>query len=228
MKTTGQAGPPRFPFNYLPTLTFGHGARGGKQSVLAETGAILSYLEQSLRTEPNGSSPDMRARMEMIQEASLAVLDKCFSMAKTSPTWLQPPHRSTLLTSIIQPYLTSLEYHLTSSFYPPLLTHPFEDGRPGTSLSPASAAATTALSVISDLFENTLGAGNGGGMEKRFPRCENLRRAVESRPNIKKWIEEGGRDNDWMRVDCGKRDFISKMAKEFDSEIGNSASFFVR
>jgi hypothetical protein len=180
LKRIGQAGPPRFPFNYLPTLKFGYGARGGKQSVLAETGAILSYLEQSLRTEPNGSSPDMRA------------------------------HRSTLLTSIIQSYLISLEFHLSSSFFPPLLTHPFEDGRPGTSLSPASAAGITALSLISDEFPNTIGAGNRGGMEKRFPRCENLRRAVESRPNIRKGIEEGGRDIDRMRVDCRKRDSSRK------------------
>lgn len=162
----------------------------------------------------------------MIREASSHLMNKLFALV--SPTWLQPPHRFTLLDRIIIPYLNSLEFHLSSSFYPPLLITPLESGRPGTSLSPASAAATTCLAFIGDLFPNTLGPGIEGGMSQRFPKSAFLRREVETRPNISKWIEGGGRDKDWTRLEWGRRDFVQQMADKFDNEIGNGPSFFVR
>lgn len=48
MKKEGCSGPPRFPFGALPTLTFGHGARGGADTILSETSAILLFLEGKL------------------------------------------------------------------------------------------------------------------------------------------------------------------------------------
>lgn len=50
MKVSGDvaASQDRFPFSYLPTLTVGHGARGGSPTVLCENSAILHYLELTL------------------------------------------------------------------------------------------------------------------------------------------------------------------------------------
>lgn len=45
MKAAGEIHTRSHPFSLLPTLTFGHGARGGSETVLAEASAILTFLE---------------------------------------------------------------------------------------------------------------------------------------------------------------------------------------
>lgn len=55
LKQAGAAGPPEYPFGALPVLTFSHGARGGNDTKLSETGAILTYLEGK-----HGSRPIVR------------------------------------------------------------------------------------------------------------------------------------------------------------------------
>lgn len=248
MKAKGETGPPRFPFNGLPTLTFGHGARGGQDTILAETGAILLFLEGKLAAPgtvtvssaflnyspssysnpslPLQSPPDARARLEMVREASAFLLNRLFASA-SSADWLGPTSRQHMLSTLILPYLTSLSHHLSSAFFPPLLTPPLTLGQPGSSLSAAAASAATVISFIEELFPNTLGAGEDGGMQKRFPLCENLRNDVESRPRVKAWIEGGGREIRWTLWEHGSTEWIKSQAEKYDVEesaLGDAGS----
>lgn len=158
----------------------------------------------------------------MVREASAFLLNRLFANA-SSPTWLSPPHRHALLKDIITPYLSSLSHHLSSSFFPPLLTSPLSLGQPGTSLTAAAASASTAISLIEELFPRTLGAGAGGGMERKFPRCEALRVLVEARPRIKAWIEGGGREVRWTLWEWGSTEWIWSEAEkwDYDEDGGN-------
>ncbi|ORY83496.1 hypothetical protein BCR35DRAFT_303345 [Leucosporidium creatinivorum] len=218
MKAKGETGPPRFPFNGLPTLTFGHGARGGQDTILAETGAILLFLEGKLAAPGTVQSPpDARARLEMVREASAFLLNRLFASASSSD-WLAPPSRQHMLSTLILPYLTSLSHHLSSAFFPPLLTPPLTLGQPGSSLSAAAASACTVISFIEELFPNTLGAGEDGKMKRRFPLCEALRVEVESRPRIKAWIEGGGRGVRWTLWEHGSTEWIKQEAEKYDVE----------
>ncbi|KDE06834.1 hypothetical protein MVLG_02870 [Microbotryum lychnidis-dioicae p1A1 Lamole] len=215
LKARGENGPPNFPFAALPVLTFGHGARGGNDTKLAETGAILMFLEGKFAAAGTSPSPpDAKARLEMIRCASSFLLTRLFSLV--SPTWLEPASRTHLLRSLIHPFLSSLSHHLSSSFFPPLLTRPLTNGQPGTSLSPAAATAYTTLCLIQELFPHSLGPGQGGGMMKYFPRCEQLRTSVEQRPRIKDWIESGKREVEWTTRRGGELKVIKKMADKYD------------
>lgn len=155
----------------------------------------------------------------MVREAATFLLSRLFSLA-SSPDWLAPPSRQHMLDSHIIPYLTSLNYHLSSTFFPPLLTPPLVLGQPGTSLSAAAASACTVISFIEELFPHTLGSGPDGGMHKRFPRCEALRVEVESRPRIKEWIEAGKRATTWTLWPAGSTEAIKEAADKYDKEEG--------
>ncbi|KAK4051666.1 hypothetical protein OIO90_004616 [Microbotryomycetes sp. JL221] len=145
--------PSRYPFGQLPTLTFGHGARGGNDTVLGETSAILHFLSEKLA--PIGavkSPPDARARLEQIRSASATVIDRLLPFA--NPDGAHKGNSKLRAIEVIsEPYLESLEYHLNASFFPPLLVAPLTDGQPGTTLSPAAATAATALSLILDRIQ---------------------------------------------------------------------------
>ncbi|SCV73707.1 BQ2448_6137 [Microbotryum intermedium] len=150
----------------------------------------------------------------MIRCASAFLLTRLFSLI--NPGWLEPSSRIHLLRSLIHPYLSSLSHHLSSSFFPPLLTRPLTNGQPGTSLSPAAATAYTTLCLIQDLFPRTLGLGSEGGMRRWFPRCEELRASVEERPRIKAWIRSGKRQEEWTLRKGGELKAIREMAELYD------------
>lgn len=158
----------------------------------------------------------------MIREASAFVMSKIFALCGAG--WLDggaSGRRGHLRHAIVEPFLSSLHHHLSSSFFPPLLSFPLENGRPGTSLTGAAATATVALSLISELFPRTLGAGPEGGMAQLFPRCAALRVSVEARPRIAEWIKAGGRVHTWMRNEWGSQAAIRAAAEQWDTERGN-------
>ncbi|KAL8287156.1 hypothetical protein RQP46_003608 [Phenoliferia psychrophenolica] len=100
--SSGEAGPPTYPFHSLPTFSFGHGARGGNDSVLCEVSAILVYLEGKL--SPKGSvarAPDALARLEMLRSTSSSLLIHLLHLSTTSFTSPPPlPTGSPLLTAL--------------------------------------------------------------------------------------------------------------------------------
>lgn len=153
----------------------------------------------------------------MVREASAFLLNRLFSTA-ASADWLAPPQRQHMINTLILPYLTSLSFHVSSAFFPPLLTPPLTLGQPGTSLSAAAATATTVISLIQELFPRTLGPGPKGGMQKRFPSVEALRVEVESRPRIAAWIASGERATEWTRSEHGSSAFIAAQAEKYDVE----------
>lgn len=184
----------------------------------------------------------------MILSASLALLNHLLSLASSDPTnptaWLAPPSRTRLLSLHILPYLSSLEHHLSSTFFPPLLTAPPSDtsGQPGTTLSSAAAAAATVLDVLGDVFPAVAGPSGalpdglapGGGLEEvggllkgevpegatglevRWPKCEGLRLAVMERPRVKAWREGERRAKEWFVYASGDelREAAEKHAEE--------------
>lgn len=152
----------------------------------------------------------------MIREASAFLLNHLITLS-SSADWLFPPKRNHLLNSSIRPYLDSLSYHLSSSFYPPLLFPPLE-GMPGTSLTAAVVTAYTTISFISDLFPISIGSGSNSGLERIWPRCDQLRREIEEREKIKNWIESGKREKSWTSREFGSIQYIESMAKEWDSK----------
>lgn len=163
----------------------------------------------------------------MIREASAFLLNHLINLS-SSPDWLSgsispstntsaTSQRNHLLNSCIRPYLDSLSYHLSSSFYPPLLFPPLE-GMPGTSLTAAVVTAYTTISFISDLFPISIGFGIGSGLERIWPRCDHLRKEIEERERIKFWIESGKRETSWTSREFGSSEFIESMAKKWDSK----------
>ncbi|KAI5479451.1 hypothetical protein MNV49_003595 [Pseudohyphozyma bogoriensis] len=221
LKSSGQAVAPEYPFSKLPTFRFGHGARGGNDTTLAETAAILGFLEKKLApVGTTASPPDATARLTMILSSSLELLAHLLALTSTTttsppPSFLLPPHRSALLTTITT-YLTSLEHHLSSSFFPPLFSDPLPLAQPGTNLTPAAATAVTVISFVQDLFPSELGGGNGGGMEEQFPKCEELRREVEGRDKIREWIEggRGGFEGVWGRSEYATKEWFDECDKK--------------
>ncbi|KAM0790021.1 hypothetical protein ACM66B_005350 [Microbotryomycetes sp. NB124-2] len=198
LKRTRQVKPPRFPFSQLPTLTFGHGARGGQDGVLAETGAILHFLAE--RLAPVGavtSPPDSRARLEMIRSAAATLIDRLLPLAADPAS----ADKQQVYQNTVEPFLQSLEYHLASSFFPPMLVNPLTNGQPGTTLSPAAATASTAISLILDIYSRMKDS-----LEELFPLSCELRRKVEQRPKIKAWIERDGRKALWVSKDRSAED----------------------
>ncbi|KAK4051059.1 hypothetical protein OIV83_003188 [Microbotryomycetes sp. JL201] len=198
LRQAGQVKAPKFPFSQLPILTFGHGARGGQDGVLAETGAILQFLAE--RLAPAGavtSPPDSRARLEMIRSAAATLIDRLLPLAADS----KRANKQETYQRIVEPFLQSLEYHLASSFFPPMLVNPLTNGQPGTTLSPAAATASTAISLIIDLFPRMKDS-----LAELFPLAFELRQKVEARPKIKAWIDRGERRQAWVSADRSVED----------------------
>ncbi|KAM0751040.1 hypothetical protein T439DRAFT_325196 [Meredithblackwellia eburnea MCA 4105] len=231
----GDAKPPDYPFGTLPLITFGHGARGGNDTTISEPSAILFFLEAKLA--PIGSAtraPDAQGRLEMLRSASSHLLTQLLTLMTTSPDWLSPPHRDPLKI-ICETYLASLSYHLSSSFFPPLLSPPLPEGQPGTSLTAAVATAATLVALIEDIFPVTLGCQESdasedeSGMRKRWPRVEEMRRGVEDRERVKAWRSRHsdpstkGSDPaanaanwEWSEGEWATRKFMREQAEKWD------------
>jgi len=108
---------------------------------IAETGAIGTYLEESLKWK--GSRPLLpadRARLQMLSSAGWFFLDRLFGGSRFQD-WLTPPALSKTYLKIVTPYLRDLEHHLSQSFYPPLLLPPFP-ASPISLISPTPSSPT--------------------------------------------------------------------------------------
>lgn len=196
------------------------------------------------------SPPDASARLEMILSASSNLYSYIIQLANSSQpepsSWIEGPARAELLSRHVLPWLASLEWHLSSDFFPPLLTAPpaEESGQPGTTLSGAAASAAVTLELLGDLFPSLLGGGPGPedtiapggnleevdsllkgeagegtqGLEKRWPKSEGLRVAVMARPRVKAWREGGERHAEWMVCEGGRMDVLRKAAKRSEKD----------
>lgn len=154
----------------------------------------------------------------MLRSASTNLLNYILHLCTTSPEWLAPPNRAPL-EALCTTYLTSLSHHLSSSFFPPLLSNPLPRGQPGSNLTAAAVMVATAVTLVEDVFPGTLGRGEG--MQERWPAVEQLRRGVEGRERVIKWRE--GRDPaetgwEWAEGEWATRAFMRAMSVKWDSE----------
>lgn len=215
LKEKGENGPPRFPFNAMPTLTHN---MAGREEVLAEEAAILTFVEQSSSSTLSAQrSAEHKARIEQLRSASMFVCNKLWTMA-TDEQWLAPPRRDDVLKQVILPFLRSLEWHLASNIFPPIVHPPPKDhSRPGTTLTAAAAAATSAIDFMCDLFPKALSPEAGGPLETLFPQCHGLCKHVHERPRIEAWIKKGGRVDEWTGRPYGRLAYVREMADKHDA-----------
>lgn len=164
----------------------------------------------------------------MIRSASATVIDRLlpFAPLPAASTDSVTAEALTLQSDIIEPYLSALEFHLASSFFPPLVIAPMTDGRPGTTLSPAAATTAVAIALIEDILaiEASSKSIREDGMSpdlRDFPLCRQLKLDVEQRPRIKAWIGSGERSNYWA---CEELSYTKKTAMTANGTVVDSAS----
>ncbi|KAK4699806.1 hypothetical protein P7C70_g6450, partial [Phenoliferia sp. Uapishka_3] len=158
----------------------------------------------------------------MLRTTSSTLLAHIIHLSSTSPTWLDPPNRAPL-EALCVTYLSSLSFHLSSTFYPPLVIAPLPMGAPGSSLTAAAVMTATTVSLIEDVFPRTLGSGGSAGLKKRWPAVEELRLGVEGRKKVKEWRKgrsEEEKEWEWAAGEWATRAFMQERSDKWDSGMG--------
>ncbi|KDQ20319.1 hypothetical protein BOTBODRAFT_170305 [Botryobasidium botryosum FD-172 SS1] len=203
MKRSDIIAPPEYPFLGLPTLEY---ELDGMREILGETGAIGKFLEGRLRPEGSAErSLHLRARLEMVREASAFFVNRIFQLS-SDPDWLAPPSRDTVKAQVTQ-FLGALEYNLAalaSDIIP----------APSDQLLAATASAFAALWFSGDLFPSLRAQMTAGGL---YPTCARLVETVEQRSRIRKWLEEGDiKQKAWTVRPSGQMPHIQEQANRYD------------
>ncbi|KIJ68355.1 hypothetical protein HYDPIDRAFT_106543 [Hydnomerulius pinastri MD-312] len=209
-----------YPYSALPVLRVREKSAkdGSKDFVLAETSAILAFLEEFLA--PKGTpllkdtSLEVRASTTMIKEASLFFLDRVWGMS-VNEDWLAPPKRDALWRGLVIRYLRNTERALSglqkSIEVAPSKTEP---------LAGHSVAIATAINLITDLFPSAKDVLKEGAQYKL---CGRLWAAVRERPRIVEYWQRKQGAKPWTITLYGTAEWIAKEATQFDRASGRSS-----
>ncbi|KAL4071012.1 hypothetical protein J3A83DRAFT_3344756 [Scleroderma citrinum] len=209
-KKTHQIARDKFPFSGVPILRAKY---GGKELVLGETSAILTFLDETLApagTHHQGRDLplDVRVHIQMIKEASLFFLGRSLQMSGSSE-WLAPPQRTITRKGMVTRYLKNTEGAL-HDLQRSIRVVPL----PTDQLSGMTTAVVTAITVIRDLFPSTREMLMEGGEYELLGR---LWHTVHGRPRIKEYWEKNQIEQKaWTITEYGTAEWIAKEAASFD------------
>ncbi|KAL4064912.1 hypothetical protein V8B97DRAFT_1985426 [Scleroderma yunnanense] len=227
-KKTHQIARDKFPFSGVPILRAKY---GGKELVLGETSAILTFLDETLApagTHHQGRDLplDVRVHIQMIKEASLFFLGRSLQMSGSSEVsvivfvsfpvadqdchqWLAPPQRTITRKGMVARYLKNTEGAL-HDLQRSIRVVPL----PTDQLSGMTTAVVTAITVIRDLFPSTREMLMEGGEYELLGR---LWHTVHGRPRIKEYWEKNQIEQKaWTITEYGTAEWIAKEAASFD------------
>lgn len=212
-KKTRQITNDKFPYSALPVLHARHTVTGNrpKEFVLAETSAILTYLDETL--DPSGTTLErelpleVRVCIQMVKEAALFAMVRVLGMSGSSE-WLAPPQRTTIW-GVVNRFLRDTENAL-SELEKSIRVVPLRTDR----LTGMTAAAATTISLVTQVFPSTREMlGNDG----EYKRCGKLWTAVLERPRIAAyWKENKIEAKPWSITKFGTAEWIARAAAFFD------------
>ncbi|GAA5927936.1 hypothetical protein JCM3775_002769 [Rhodotorula graminis] len=228
-KARGDIDPDEWPFSALPVLKV-KGDEG--EAVLAETGAILRYLERVVEEELAVDHVKQlnaldQARVDMLASAADFNSSALYHFA-ASPTWLEGDERADLERERILPFLRSLEHQLAQA-------DPVRDAalRPrelkggGVLFGAAACSIAYTLSMVCDLFPLSLAhplaaasADVRGTLAERFPACAAVLRDVEGSPGFAEWVASGERKARWSNRRAFTPDKTRAAAERWDGRRG--------
>ncbi|GAA5889441.1 hypothetical protein JCM8208_007876 [Rhodotorula glutinis] len=223
-KERGDIDPDEWPFGALPVLKV-KGDEG--EAAIAETSAILQYLERVVKEElaVNEVKPLSaldQARVDMLASAADFNSTVLYSSA-SSPTWLEGDERAELERERILPFLRSLERHLARDS----ALRPRELKNGGVLFSAAACSIAYTLSMVCDLFPFSLASPlaepsveQHGTLAERFPACAAALREVEGSPGFAEWVASGERKARWSNWSSFTPDKVRAAAERWDRRRG--------
>ncbi|KAF9229381.1 hypothetical protein BS17DRAFT_771383 [Gyrodon lividus] len=214
MKKSGQVTPSYFPCSTVPVLRVSSFSPDCEDDLyLGESPAIISFLEEYLAPKGATITKDMpleiRARMEMVKEASLFTSGRIMLMSGKQD-WLAPPNRDHIYHDIVMPYLRNTEHALstlkTRAKIIPEVSH---------SLTSLSVTVTATLNLTMDIFPHLREKARKGG---EFDCCGELWEVVMKRPRIAAyWKQKQIWGKNWTYTQFASAEWIGKEAKEYDT-----------
>ncbi|KIJ21669.1 hypothetical protein PAXINDRAFT_165097 [Paxillus involutus ATCC 200175] len=214
MKKSGQVTPSYFPCSTVPVLRVSKfGQDCDDDLYLGESPVIISFLEEYLAPKGVTTTKDMpleiRARMEMVKEASLYTSGRIMLMSGKED-WLAPPNRDHIYRDVVMPYLRNTEHALSA-----LKTRAKIIPEQSDSLTGLSVTVTATLNLVMDIFPHLRDKARQGG---EFNCCGQLWEVVMNRPGIEAyWKEKQMWGKNWTYTRFASAEWIAKEAKEYDS-----------
>ncbi|KAG8219880.1 hypothetical protein J3R82DRAFT_859 [Butyriboletus roseoflavus] len=207
-KTSGNITRDLYPYSALPVLRVRDKSAGGNEFVLAETSAILTFLEEFLAPRGTPLLKDMclevRVGTQMIKEASLFFLGRAWGTS-VNKDWLAPPKREKLWRGPVTRYLRNTEGALSdlnkSINVVPCAAEP---------LKGYTVAVVTAINFITDLFPSAKAELERGG---QYELCGKVWAAVGERERVVEyWTRNEVQAKPWTIFVYGTAEWIAQEA----------------
>jgi len=203
-RTSGKVTHDLYPYSAMPVLRVRDKSAGGNEFVLAETSAILTFLEEFLAPQGASLLSDMslevRVSAQMIKEASLFFLGQVWQTS-VDKDWLAPPKREKLWRGRVTRYLRNTEGALhklnMSTNVVPHATEP---------LKGYTVAVVTAINFITDVFPSAKAQLRKGG---EYELCGKVWATVNERERIVEyWRRNGVQRKPWTITAYGTANWI--------------------